>query len=190
MSFLRPEATRLIRRWAETAVYAALAGWGVVWLLTSASGGPAWRWGLAAVAALAGLWFVRAAAMAALAAGEGEAPGIVEIDERRVAYWGPREGGAIALDEIASVDIDVAAPDDWHDETVWALRPPGIEAALLIPASAEGAERLIDAFAALPGFDPARAVSALRARRPGLITIWTRPRQPAGPALARLPGRD
>lgn len=195
MSFFRPEAARLVWRWTETGIYVAVTGLGLWWLLAAAPAPAAWRWGLAAVAALAGGWFIRAAALSALAAGEGEAPGVVEIDERRVAYWGPREGGVIALDEIASIDISVAGPGDWSDETVWALRPEASPsaaggAALLIPTSAVGAERLIDAFAALPGFAPARAISALRSRESAMVTIWRRPAAPGGPALARLPGRD
>ena len=41
---------------------------------------------------------------------------------------------------------------------------------LLIPVEAAGAERLFDAFAALPGMDTAALVAAVRSERPGTGT--------------------
>lgn len=183
MSFFRPEATRLVLRWAETAVWGAITAAGVLWLaLDSGLAGPA-RWIGAAVLLALGLWLVRAAAITALAGGEVDAPGVVEIDERRIAYLGPEAGGVASLEEIHTIEIWAPAPEYWRYGAEWIFRWSESEPALVVPSTAKGAAALIDACAALPGFAPSRAVAALGAPKGSRITIWRRDDKPRAPAL-------
>jgi hypothetical protein len=87
----------------------------------------------------------------------GDAPGVVEFDEGQVSYFGPDTGGAVALRELVELRLLVLA-----GRRVWRLKQQDGQA-LLIPVSALGAERLFDAFAALPGMDTAALVAALEA---------------------------
>lgn len=190
MSFFRPEARRLIARWAETGVYVAIAGFGVWWLMTQSYMSAPWRWVLAAVVALLGLWLIRSAVVSALARGEAAAPGVVKIDERRIAYFGPHQGGIAALDDIRRIELWAADPAHWRYEAEWVLRWSDVEPALIIPVTAAGAEGLIDAFAALPGFVAERAFAALRAPEGATVTIWTRDREARRPALAQAARGD
>jgi len=186
-SFFRPEATRLVARWAETLALVAasilLVGYILFW-----AGIFGWlKWVLAIVVALVGLWLVRSAILSALSDRGGDAPGLVTIDERRIAYFGPHIGGVASLNDIQTIEIATAAPEYWQHEAQWILRWSETEAALVIPVSAAGAEGLIDAFAALPGFAPTRALSALSAGANRTITIWQRSSTGHAPALEQPP---
>ncbi|WP_340107183.1 hypothetical protein [Pikeienuella sp. HZG-20] len=177
MSFVRPEVARAARRWRETALWVALTVIGAVWL--TSSGGLA-GWGLALCWGAAGLWLARSAFLSALAAGRAPAPGVVTIDERRISYFGPYEGGVVALDDIGRIGCGRVGggPD-----AVWRLWSIETGDEVTIPVAADGAEALIDAFAALPEFAPARALSALNASS-GVVTIWRRRRGGTLPTLA------
>lgn len=184
MSFLRPGARRALARWGETAIYALVTAAALWWIVAdSALAGP-WRWGIAGFVLIAGLLLSRSAALSALGRREASAPGVVNVDERRVAYLGPHQGGFVSLDELQAIEIWSADDAHFRHEAEWVLRGPAGESALIVPVSALGAERLIDAFAALPGFAPARAFAALAAPPGVTVTIWRRGAGPVRPALA------
>jgi hypothetical protein len=85
----------------------------------------------------------------------GDAPGVVEFDEGQVSYFGPDTGGAVALRELVELRLLTLG-----GQRVWRLKQQDGQA-LLIPVAALGAERLFDAFAALPGMDTAALVAAV-----------------------------
>lgn len=171
--FLRPEATRFVARWAEPALGAALCGLGL-WIATR--GG----WLLPVLGLpLAGL----GAGWALLAwrrlrfAPEIASPGLVELDEGRLRYLHPRMPGEISLTDLAELRLL-----SLRGRRVWRLRDLS-GATLLVPLDAAGAERLFDAFAALPGLGSAGLVAALDGP-----SALDRPAPPGGtlpaPALA------
>jgi hypothetical protein len=88
------------------------------------------------------------------------APGVVELDERQISYLAPELGGFISLDEL--VEIRLLA---MRGRRMWRLKQADGQA-LLIPVDAEGAEKLFDVFAALPGIDTAALVLALHPAAP------------------------
>ncbi|SET66796.1 hypothetical protein [Oceanicella actignis] len=159
------------RRWIEPAIAGALSA-GALWLggRTLGLAGPihGWiGWPLLALGAGLGLWFWAAVQRARLqgAGGGASAPGLVEVDERRIVYMGPVHGGAAALEAIAAIDVLGGA------DPVWLLRLSD-GSRLAIPARAHGAEALPEAFAALPGFSTARAAQALAGA--GRRRVWRR----------------
>ncbi len=83
------------------------------------------------------------------------APGVVELDEAQVGYLGPEVGGFLSLPELVELRIL-----SLRGRRVWRLKQADGQA-LLIPVDAQGAERLFDAFANLPGMDTASLVAAL-----------------------------
>ncbi len=187
--FFRPEAMRSVRRWAETATYVAAFALLLAFILSWTATALWLKLGIAAVVALVGMWIVRSAALSALGQREGEAPGIVTIDERRISYFGPHIGGVVSLNDLRSIEVATAAPNVWQYETQWILRWSETEPALVIPISAKGAAGLMDAFAALPGFAPTRALSALSAAPDSTITIWQRQTLGTRAALEHAPPR-
>jgi hypothetical protein len=173
MSFIRPEAAGAIRRWVEPAAaggLVGLTGWlGIHW----AGQGGALGWIVLAAAALALFW-LRAAVLGALAVRPVTGAGLVVLREGEVGYMGPHSGGFLELDDLVRVDIYLVAPGQ---DPVWRL--VGRQgAALVIPATAEGAAHLPEALTALPGFSDLTAVSALQRDRPGRHVIWERPGPP------------
>ena len=168
---IRPEAARALRRWREPGAAAALLGLGL-WL------GLRGGWVMAGVGgalALAALSWGFVALRRLRFAGAGDAPGIVEVVEGQVAYFGPDGGGFVALRDIVEIAL-VAGPAGAG--RAWRIRPAE-GPALCVPVAAEGAARLYDAFAQLPGIDMGRIAAAPEAGVTG--RLW---RHPARPALA------
>ena len=169
MSFLRPEATGTLRRWAETAVAAVVAGLALWFGVGLARQGSVVGWAALGAAALALFW-LRAALLGALAWRGADGPGVVVIREAEVGYLGPWRGGFLDLDALARVEICRAVPG--HDP-VWRLVAAD-GATLAIPAAAEGAEHLPEALSALPGFSDLAAIEVLRRAEAGRHVVWQR----------------
>jgi hypothetical protein len=175
---MSPSAARLwafLRRWGEVAVTAAAALWGLWTFADHAAASVFWAAvGLGAMV-LALLNLRGAIARARLATG-GHGPGIVLFDEAQIGYLGPETGGVTALDLIDRVAIGPVG-------TLTLYHRGG--APIAIPLSAEGADGLVDALSALPGFDPA-ALARARARRGAReATVWRRGGGERLPALSR-----
>ncbi len=173
MSFVRPEITLFAKRWAETAAYTAATLGGVIWLWGAASD-PYWRAGLIVVVLVVGLGLVRAAYLTARASGDRDGPGMVLIDERRITYLGPEVGGFASINALEAIEVWAPDPPYWEYETCWILRHGDAPEGLAIPTTAEGAGALLDAFAALPGFEPQKALAALSAKEGSVTTVWRR----------------
>ena len=95
-------------------------------------------------------------------------PGVVQVDEGQIAYFGPLTGGAVAASELQCLRLDHTAKPP-H----WVLEQPG-QPPLAIPVNAEGHEALFDVFAALPGLKTERMLTELRRRGPHQVVIWER----------------
>lgn len=173
MSFLRPEALAAITRWREVGAALAAGALGA-WIATrggyfyGALGGLILAFGLGlALAAWRTLRFARADV----------APGVVQIDEGAIAYFGPEIGGVVALSELSRIDVLATS-----DGPSWRLSHDDGRA-VTIPAAATGAEALINTFAALPGASLPTFLDALDHPPEGARTLWRRDGASAGPAL-------
>lgn len=177
MSFLRPEAAAALKRWREVGLALGGVAFGL-WL--SLRGG--WFYGV--VGALVGA-FSLGLAITALRRlrfrQEGDAPGVLELDEGAIGYFGPTSGGAVALSELARIDLTHAGP-----HPAWRLTQADGRA-ITIPVAASGAERLFDVFGALPGARAEAFLTALEAPDGPDRTLWRRPGAPGAPAASTLP---
>ena len=182
MSFIRPEVQQFAAKWAETAIYATATCVGAIWLWGAAAD-PYWRAGLILVVAVVGFALSRAAYLSARSSADSQGPGVVLIDERRITYLGPEMGGFASINALEAIEIWAPDPPYWEYETRWILRHQDADEGLAIPTTAEGASGLIDAFSALPGFEPQKAIGALRAPEGSVATIWRRT-EPSGLAIA------
>ncbi len=164
---IRPGARDWIARRRGMLAAAALAGLAALWLGPAALAGAPVPAALLVLALAAAAWLVRDAALRARLR-DGGGPGLVAVREGRVGYLGPEAGGIADLDALLSVEL-AQRPGG----PVWLLRPAG-GPAVAIPVAAEGAEGLLDALAALPGFSAASVASALDAPQGAHVILWRR----------------
>lgn len=150
---MNPQALAALRRHRETIGAGLVVALG---LWTSAQGGliliP-----LGLLIAALGAALTLAAWRRARFAQPGGAPGMVEIDEGQVGYLAPDLGGFLSLQDLTEIRILTI-----RGARVWRLKQADGQA-LLIPVEAQGAERLFDAFAHLPGLETGALVRALEA---------------------------
>lgn len=171
---IRPEATAALARWREALAGLALVAAGL-WAALASFGLLAWL-GWAGVAAGAALVF--AGVQRGRFRGRQGGPGVVEVVEGRIAYFGPLEGGTVALSELEELRLDpTAEPPAWI--LVQPERPP-----LSIPVNAAGADQLFDAFASLPGLQTGHLLAELEKGGRWPVVIWEHPaRRPSRPRL-------
>ncbi len=170
MSFIRPKVRQEITRWSEVA---AAVGAALVGTLLMRMGGFLFLPVGALLTLLSLGWLLNALRRLSFQRPVA-APGVVEVIEGQVGYFGPTFGGFVALDDVIELRLT-----DFRGARQWRLKTLSGEV-LLIPIDATGAEKLFDAFATLPGIDMA-ALSAALSRGASTLPLWTRP-------APRLPG--
>ena len=160
---IRPEALELLRPWWEVALTFVLAGFGgwFIWL-----GGYFLGFLGALILSIAVFWGLLARRkMKFVAFGRGV--GMVEVIEGQITYFAPQEGGVIGLSDLIEIRMsERGGQRHWH-----LVQSNG--AALSIPLSALGAERLFDAFTALPGLD---SIDLVRALEKKFLKVHAEPR--------------
>ena len=164
MSFVRPEARAQLMRWREVLIGGGMAALGLVWAMGPGGllGWIGWALILAGAAlAVTGLRRMRFRQ-------DGLGPGVVQVDEGRISYFGPLDGGAVAASELERLILD---PTD--HPACWVLEQPG-SAPLHIPVNAAGSDALFDAFGALPGLDTRRLLGHLDRKAPMPVVVWER----------------
>ncbi|MEM9060363.1 MAG: hypothetical protein AAGD13_07850 [Pseudomonadota bacterium] len=177
MSFIRPEAARFLRIWAEPALYVAgalLCGVKGIGLLANG----AWVGGiLTAIGLFCIFAFYGAVTRAAYATRtQTRGPGVVSVVEGRITFMGPLGGAVIARDALLSVDIVSGEPGPDGNDLHWVLTDESYQRAA-IPASATDADKLLDVLGVLPGFDHEAMVEAMKADHPGRFPVWQRYRR-------------
>lgn len=168
MTLIRPELTAWAKRWSEVLAGLAIMIFGL-WALQANDRFFQFLAGLVIVVGLATafigwrrLRFQR----------PGIAPGIVQLVEGQISYFGPDSGGFIPLREIVELHLI-------EDGTQWLLISDQ-DASLEIPVAASGAEVLFDAFAHLPGLRMQSVLTALNNPEPAhRQTLWLHPSRQA-----------
>jgi PAS domain-containing protein len=171
MSFVRPELAERLRLWREPVAWGLLLALGIwlIWLGYSRLAPLPFAIGL--VCAAIGLGLLRPAMRRLRLRVEALGEGVVVIDEARIAYLGPRQGGFVDLPAVTRVEIVTrphVVPGSAH---AWVITAED-GTRLTIPLGAEGADRLLDALSPLPGIDFDAGVAAVAARGPGRTLVW------------------
>ena len=151
MSFIRPEVRTFVHRAREVIAAGLALGIGL-WLI--ALGGYLLA-PIGIVVCAVSLGWLRLALRRMRFIQVVTAPGLVEIDEGQVGYLGPQVGGFASLEELLEIRLMTL-----QGRRMWRLKQRDGQV-ILIPVDAEGADRLFDAFASLPGMDSAALVAAL-----------------------------
>lgn len=162
MSFLRPEAKAALWQRRELLSGLAVTAFGV-WLVVTGLG---FLRVIGSVVTLSGAALAFAGLQRARFRQGGGGPGVVQIDERQVLYYGPLTGGSVSLDSLTRVELSGTGVAQ-H----WILIEPGAPA-LSIPTKAEGADMLFDAFATLRGMNIDAMLAALSKPDKHPVVIW------------------
>lgn len=159
---IRPEIWAMVQRGQDVILATALAVFGL-WLIIL---------GGYILTPIGGAIMALAAAMAVLAlrrlqfSKPAGAIGIVEVDEAQIGYFGPTDGGFISLQDMTELRLLRVGGVD-----MWRLKQSDGQT-LLIPVAAAGADRLFDAFAALPDMNSADLAQPLAGS--DMRMIWRR----------------
>lgn len=167
MSFIRPEAQDFLRRWAEALIGGVILTLGLIWIITGRGFLPYIGAALAVMAAVL-IWL--GVQRGRFHVGR-DAPGVVQVAEGEISYFGPLAGGMRPIAGLKAVLLDPTA-----HPACWVLQAAGHED-LYIPLDAEGADLLFDAFAALPGLKTAHMLRQMENRPDHPVVIWHAPPQ-------------
>lgn len=168
---IRPELRAWVQRWAEVMVSLALASFGL-WALQSHD---RFIQVLGAAIIATGLGLALVAWRRLRFRRDTAAPGLVQVVEGQISYFGPETGGFVGTGQVVELHL-VENGTEWH------LVTP--EDDLHIPVAAQGAEALFDAFAQLPGLRMTDVLNALDHPQPSRV-LWLHPsRHPIGLAKA------
>lgn len=160
---IRPEVRAALARWQEVLAGVAVVALGLYWALFTGGGLLHWIGWLVCLAG--SVWIVAGVQRARFHQGDG-GPGVVQVVERRVSYFGPLNGGIVDLEAMSSLVLDPSGKPP-H----WVLRAPG-QQPLHIPLTAKGADQLFDAFASLPGIQTEHMLRHMEGTSPGPVVIW------------------
>lgn len=164
MGLIRPELRALLSRWSEVLTGLCVVLFGL-WALQARDGFFQLLAMLVIIAGL-GLAFTGWRRLRFKRAGAG--PGIVQVVEGQISYFGPEEGGFIALNDLVELHL-IDAAQTW-------LMVAQDDTRLEIPVAAAGSEALFDAFATLPELRMQPLLDALNDREPPLSrAIWMHP---------------
>jgi hypothetical protein len=163
MGLIRPEVWAQVSRWREALIGIGVGILGLFWALTGLGVLSVIGWGLcllAPVLVVAGLLRGR------FRTGDG-GPGVVSVSEGQVSYFGPLDGGAVALSEVSRLSLDTQS-----HPSHWVIEQPG-QPPLHVPLTANGADALFDSFVALPGFRTDQMLAEMhRKTAPRTVVIW------------------
>ncbi len=163
--FLRPEVRALAWRFRDMLIGAGLVMLGLFWGLRSIG---ILSWIGYGMVVLGIIWAI-AGLQRARFRQDGDGPGVVQIRERRLAYFGPLDGGVMDVKDLTHLEIDPSS----HPKPSWVLTGIG-EQHIAIPVNATGAEDLFDIFASLPGIKTSAVLDVLSKTPDQRVTVWRR----------------
>ncbi|MCC1481139.1 hypothetical protein [Roseibaca sp. Y0-43] len=161
MSLIRPELMQTLRRWSEVLASLALSAFGV-WTLQSHD---RFIQIIGAILIATGLGLALLAWRRLRFHRDTAAPGIVQVVEGQISYFGPETGGFVGLGQVVELHL-VDHGQTWRLVTA--------EEVLHIPVAAQGSDALFDAFAQLNGLRMADVLAALDHPQPARV-LWLHP---------------
>lgn len=160
---IRPEVIAALKRWHEALAGLAVVLLGLYWAFFT--GGGLLHWIGYGVLVLGLALTVTGLQRGRFRSGDG-GPGVVQVVERRISYFGPLSGGVVDLDTLQALSLDTVS-----DPPCWLLLAPERKL-LAIPLTAAGADQLFDAFATLPGLRTEQMLRRMEERTRGSVVIW------------------
>ncbi len=146
MSFIRPSILMHFTKWREAyfvtgvlliGVWLFMRGFATLNLVLQALG---------LIVSLAGIVLLRTAIQRIRFKRTQKAPGMVDVTEREISYFGPMHGKSIALESLRKIELRESEVYG----AIWVLHHLDGDP-MIVPVSAKGSDRLFDAFTSLSG---------------------------------------
>lgn len=163
MAFIRQDVKQAIARFRDAIAGVAVALLGVYWALNSFG----FMSILGTSMALAGALLIFAGIQRGRFRNGDGGPGVVNVDEGQVTYFGPIHGGSVVVADLEQVELRRLG----RQTSEWILYDPATEP-LHIPTNAEGAEALFDVFATLEGMHTENMLKSLKRPDRKPVVIW------------------
>ncbi|MFN7002812.1 MAG: hypothetical protein ACK4NW_05180 [Roseinatronobacter sp.] len=163
-NLIRPELAASLRRWSEVLTGLAVTAFGL-WALQARD---VFFQGLAGLIVIAGLTLAVIGWRRMRFHRHGVAPGVVQIVEGQISYFGPEDGGFIALGDLVELHL-IDGAESW---LLIAQDSPSLR----IPVAAAGTDALFDAFTQLPDLRMQTLIDALdMPDPPETRAVWLHP---------------
>ncbi len=98
-----------------------------------------------------------------------KAPGMVDVTEREISYFGPMHGKTLSLESLSKIELR----ESEAYASVWVLHNSEGDP-MIVPTSAKGSDRLFDAFTSLSGVRMDALVKAVNTVPVHNHVIWER----------------
>lgn len=165
MSFVRPELAEKLAQWREPLMWGTLLGLGLWLVFRGVARDSFVSLLIGSGAMITGALLLNGAIVRARLAGFPLGAGVVVVDEGRIVLLGPERGGVMDLAAISCIEVVSGTSPHWRlgasDGSV-----------LEVPMAARGADKLVDALGALPGFDISASLSAATEPHPDSRIVW------------------
>ena len=161
---IRPEAKRALWRWREVLFGLTIICLGYLWTVSYFG---LLRW-LGIVLILVGGALLFIGFQRGRFRSDQDGPGVLHVVEGQIAYFGPSEGGLVAISDLSRISLVMH-----NRKRCWQLDQAGL-ATIYIPVTAKGTDHLFDAFATLPGLKIENMVQKLTQDSSKTILIWER----------------
>jgi len=169
MSFFRPHVGTHLAKWREAYIIGGLLLLGL-WLFLYGSGTlNLVAQGLGLVISLVGMIFLYTTLQRIRFKRAENAPGVVEVTEREISYFGPMHGKTISLESLRKIELR----ESEAYAAIWVLHHAKGDP-MIVPTSAKGSERLFDAFSGLSGLKMDVLVKAVNRVPVRSQMIWER----------------
>ena len=161
---IRPKAKRALWRWREVLFGLSIICLGYLWVISYFG---LLRW-LGIVLILVGGALLFIGFQRGRFRSDQDGPGVLQVVEGQIAYFGPSEGGLVAISDLSRISLVMH-----NRKRCWQLDQAGL-ATIYIPVTAKGTDHLFDAFATLPGLKIENMVQKLTQDSSKTILIWER----------------
>lgn len=169
MSFIRPPVVAHFSKWREAYLVAIVLLFGFWLFMRGSASLNLILQGVGLVVTVAGIFMLRATIQRIRFKRSQKAPGIVDVTEREISYYGPMHGKTISLDSLQKIELR----ESEYFAASWVLHNTEGDP-MIVPTSAKGSERLFDAFSSLSGVKMNDLVAAINMVPIHNQVIWQR----------------
>lgn len=169
MSFIRPPVAVHFTKWREAYFVAFLLILGVWFFLRGMATFNLVFQALGLVISLVGIILLRTTIQRIRFRRKQKAPGMVDVNEREISYFGPLHGKTISLESLHKIELR----ESEAYAAIWVLHHTDGDP-MIVPTTAKGADDLFDAFTSLSGVKMDVLVAALNKVPIHNQVIWER----------------